>query len=338
MTGSALLAEVWRGDFLECVHRGGAVVCDPSGEIAHAWGDPGRVVLPRSSSKMLQALPLVESGAADAAGLTSEHLALACASHNGAAIHTTRVARWLADIGLGEADLMCGPQQPGDADAAEALRASGEAPCQIHNNCSGKHAGFLTLGRRLGAGPEYIDSTHPVQTAAKEAVYAMSGDDDLGHAIDGCSAPNFAVTLRGMATAMARMAAPGAVGGTRARAAERLVAAMARHPELVAGEGRACTRQMRATGGAAVVKTGAEGFFVGMLPDRGLGFALKIDDGATRASECAATALLVRLGVADPAHPDIAALLSAPQRNRREIVVGRISPAADLWSPDSRKI
>jgi L-asparaginase II len=339
MTVSPVLAEVWRGDFLECVHRGAAVICDPSGDVVHAWGDLARVILPRSSSKMLQALPLVESGAADAAGLTTEHLALACASHNGAAIHTDRVARWLADLGLGEADLMCGPQVPGDAEAAEALRAAGAPPCQIHNNCSGKHTGFLTLGRHLRAGPAYIEPDHPVQAAVREAIYAMTGDDaGLGHAIDGCSAPNFAMTLTGMATAMARMAAPATLGGVRAEAAGRLVAAMARHPELVAGEGRAGTDLMRAMKGAAVVKTGAEGVFAGILPGRGLGFALKIDDGATRASECAATALLVRLGVADPDDPMVAKRLAAPQRNRRDVPTGRIVPAADLWSPGSSKI
>jgi len=339
MIESAVLVEVWRGDFLECVHRGAAVICDPGGDVIYAWGDPARVILPRSSSKMLQALPLVESGAADAAGLTTEHLALACASHSGAAIHTTRVALWLADIGYGEADLMCGVQQPSDPDAGKALRALGEAPCQIHNNCSGKHTGFLTLGRHLGAGPTYIDPSHPVQAAVKEVTYAMTDDDEeLGFAIDGCSAPNFAITLSGMATAMARMAAPARLGGARAKASERLIAAMARHPELVAGEGKACTGLMRAMAGAAVVKTGADGVFTGILPDRGLGFALKVDDGAARASECAAAALLVRLGAADAAHPLVAAHLVAPLRNRRDITVGRIIPAAKVWSPDSSKI
>ena len=146
-----VLAEVWRGPVLECVHRGTAVVCRPDGEIVAAWGDPARRILPRSSCKMVQALPLVESGAADAAGLTDRHLALACASHNGADVHTGLATDWLASIGLDEGALRCGPQMPSDTDARLGLECHGRPPGQIHNHCSGKHSGMLTLGRHLGA-------------------------------------------------------------------------------------------------------------------------------------------------------------------------------------------
>lgn len=340
MTDSPVLVEVWRGDYLECVHRGAAVVSDAAGEVVAAWGDAGRTVLPRSASKMLQALPLVESGAADAAGLTPEHLALACASHSGQPMHTERVTRWLAAIGRGEPDLRCGAHAPMDKTARRAMWKSGEKPCQIHNNCSGKHTGFLTLAKHLGAGPEYVDPEHPVQRAVHEAMREMTGADaPLGHAIDGCSAPNFAVTLRGLAAAMARMgAAEKALPSARARAASRLVDAMRTHPELVSGERRATAEFMRAATGGVAVKSGAEGVYVGILPARGLGFAVKIDDGAQRGSECAAAALLVRLGAADPADPRIAARLNPAQVNRRGIEVGRIAPAAELWRSGSPKI
>lgn len=329
---SPVLAEALRGPFTECLHRGAAVIARPDGEIVEAWGDPDRTILPRSSVKMLQALPLVESGAADAAGLSSEHLALACASHRGAALHVERVRRWLADLGLDETDLRCGPQMPGDPAAAKALTCGPDAPDQTHNNCSGKHAGFLTLARHLGAGPDYIDPDHPVQRAVRAAFHEMTGDDPaLGHATDGCSAPNFAASLRGLARAMARMARPAeSLPPPRAQAAGRLVAAMAEHPALVAGEDAACTGLIRALEGHGVAKTGAEGVYTAILPALGVGIALKIDDGATRASECAIAALLVRLGAADPAHPEIRARLAPELRNRRGLRVGAIRPGPAL--------
>jgi len=217
-----VLAEVWRGGMLESVHRGTAVVAAASGELVAAWGAPGRVVLPRSAAKMIQALPLVESGAAEAAGLGAEQLALACASHQGAAMHTERAARWLEALGRTERDLRCGAHLPGDPQARLELEMRGLPPTQLHNNCSGKHCGFLTLARRLGGGPEYVEPDHPVQRAVREATEAVSGEGVAGMAVDGCSAPNFAVSLAGLAAAMARFAAPQeGFGGARGRAAGR---------------------------------------------------------------------------------------------------------------------
>jgi L-asparaginase II len=318
------LVELWRGDLLESVHRGHAVVCDASGEVVMAWGDPDAIVYPRSSSKMIQALPLLESGAAAAARLTPEHLALACASHQGAAIHTRRVEAWLADLGLGEGDLRCGSHMPSDKPTAEALIRAGEKPCQIHNNCSGKHAGFLTLNRHLGAGPDYEKIDHPVQRSIHAAWEEVLEEPTAGWGVDGCSAPNFASSLHGLGRAMASFATARTRSGTRADAQRQLVQAMIAHPDLVAGEGRACTELMRACQGRAALKTGAEGVFVGILPEQGLGIALKITDGATRASEAVIASLLVRLGVLDEAHPVAQRLSSGVQRNWRGIQTGRI--------------
>jgi L-asparaginase II len=247
MAEPAPLVALWRGDIRESRHRGHAVVATARGEVVAAWGDPAAVIYPRSSCKMLQALPLVESGAG--AGLAAERLALACASHEGAGMHVRRVADWLADLGLGEADLRCGPQLPNDAEERRRLRAAGAAPGQLHNNCSGKHAGFLTLAGRLGGGPEYVAVDHPVQRAARAAIEEMTGEASAGWGVDGCSAPNFACTVAGLATAMGRMADPAELGAARGAAARALVAAMLAHPELVAGKGRACTEIMRAGGG-----------------------------------------------------------------------------------------
>jgi L-asparaginase II len=324
MTEPVPMVEVWRGDIAESRHRGHAVVCDAQGAVRAAWGDPDAVILPRSSCKMLQALPLVESGAA--AGLTSEQLALACASHSGAAMHVTRVAHWLAELGLGEADLRCGPQVPDDAPERHRLRAAGLAPDQRHNNCSGKHAGFLTLNRHLHGGAEYVALDHPVQQAVRAAFEEMTGAPSPGWGIDGCSAPNFGTTVHGLALAMARMADPRGLGPVREAAARRLVAAMVAHPALVAGEGRACTELMAAMGGSVAIKTGAEAVFVAILPGQGLGVALKIEDGATRASECAIAALLVRLGVIAADDPALARRLHPAITSRRGFPAGSIRP------------
>lgn len=324
------MAEVWRGPFLESVHQGHAVIADASGQIVEAWGDPDLVVLPRSSSKMIQALPLLESGAAKAAGLTDSHLALACASHQGALIHTDPVQDWLQHIGRTDDDFRCGPQEPSDIPARDGLIRDGKSPCQMHNNCSGKHTGFLTLSKHLGAGPEYVDPDHPVQIAVKEAFEDVTGEDSPGFAIDGCSAPNFACTLHGMARAMAFFAAAREDGTLRQQSAHRLVRAMATFPELVAGETRACTELMRAMNGRVALKTGAEAFFVAMIPELKLGIALKIADGTTRASECAIASLLVRLGVLDADHPATLKRRNAPIRNWRGIETGTLRPASAL--------
>lgn len=330
MTTPVPLAEVWRGPFLESVHSGHAVICDETGQIVQAWGDPNAVVLPRSSSKMLQALPLLESGAARAYGLGAEHLALACASHNGAAIHTSRVQAWLQHIGCTDDDFRCGAQEPGDLPARDALIRAGEKPCQMHNNCSGKHSGFLTLNKHLGGNPEYVAPDHPVQLACKAAFEEVTAQASPGYGIDGCSAPNFATTLHGMARAMAFFAAARPGQGARADAAAQLRDAMATYPELVAGEGRACTELMRAMGGRVALKTGAEAFFIAIIPQLKMGVALKVVDGGTRGAECAIAAILVKLGVLEANHPATLKRMNAPIRNWNGLETGMIRPAAAL--------
>ena len=336
MDGWVNVAEVWRGDFLECVHRGRAVVCDSRGQVIAAWGDVEDVVLPRSSCKMLQALPLIESGAAAHFGLNSEHLALSCASHQAAAIHTDRVTRWLTDLELGEPDLRCGPQVPSDPAARDALVKSGCLHDKRHNNCSGKHSGFLTLNKFLKGNAEYVMPDHPVQKMALAAFEEMTGEVSPGHVIDGCSAPNFATSLKGLATAMARMADPSGLGEARQNAATSLVAAMKKHPDLVAGETRACTDLMRAMAGPTVVKTGAEGVFVAILPERGLGVAVKIQDGATRASQNLMASILVRLGVAEAENPLVQKYLKPTLTNFAGLDVGYIKPSPSFFDNAAR--
>lgn len=324
MSKGTELVELWRGELRESTHCGHAVICDRSG-VLRAWGDPGAVIYPRSSCKMIQALPLIESGAADAAGLGTRQLALACASHSGAALHVQGVGDWLAAQGMAESDLRCGCHMPRDRDESRRLIRADAQPCQLHNNCSGKHAGFLTLNRHLGGGAEYVEPDHPVQQAIKAAFEDVTDESSPGFGIDGCSAPNHACTLAGLGRAMAAFANPGT--DLRGQAMRRLTDAMRRHPELVAGEGRACTILMRATGGRAVVKTGAEAVFVAILPDQGLGIALKVTDGATRASEAAITALLLDLGLLSANDPAAQRFLPRPIRNWRGIATGDLRAA-----------
>ncbi|MFY0682219.1 MAG: asparaginase [Thalassovita sp.] len=330
MTKAVALAEIWRGPFLESQHLGHAVVCGADGEILQAWGDPNTVVLPRSSSKMIQALPLLESGAAAAYGLTQEQLALSCASHNGAHIHTDRVSAWLQHLSLTDADFRCGPQEPDDRPARDELIKTDQSPCQMHNNCSGKHAGFLTLNQHLGAGPEYTENDHPVQKACLAAFEELCEETSPGFGIDGCSAPNHAATLHGIGRAMAFFAAAEEGQGRRADAAVQLRQAMSAYPELVAGEGRACTELMRAMDGRVAIKTGAEGFFVAIVPEKKVGVALKIQDGTTRGAECAIAAILVKLGVLAPDHPATLKRMNAPILNRRGLDTGSLRAAPAL--------
>ena len=319
------MIELWRGGLLEGVHRGHAVVHDGRDVVA-AWGDPDKIIFPRSSCKMIQALPLLESGAADAAGLGAEQLALSCASHNGAALHAGKVGAWLDGIGLGESDLRCGCHMPWDKDENRRLTCSDHAPNQLHNNCSGKHAGLLTWNRHAKAGPEYVEIDHPLQHAIRQATSEVTGEEPAGYGIDGCSAPNFAGSITGLARAMAAFAQPS--DDARGQGMARLVQAMTTYPELVAGEGRACTELMRAMGGRVAVKTGAEAVFIAIIPEKKLGVAVKIEDGGTRASEAAITALLVQLGVLDKGHPVVGKYLTNPMKNWRGIEVGGLRLSA----------
>ncbi|MDX5357691.1 MAG: asparaginase [Rhodobacterales bacterium] len=323
--GAVPMVELWRGGRMESRHLGHAVVWHATGGLVESWGNPAEVIFPRSACKMLQALPLMESGAG--AGLRPEQLALACASHQGAALHVGAVSRWLADLGMGEADLRCGCHEPSDRAERDRLIRANQAPCQIHNNCSGKHTGFLMLNRHLGGDADYVQPDHPVQRAVRQAFEEVTGETSPGYGIDGCSAPNFATSLSGLARAMAAFAGASGEGDARDRAMVALRSAMAAHPDYVAGETRACTELMRAMDGRVAIKTGAEAVFVAMIPEKQIGIALKIADGGTRASEAAICALLVRLGVLEADHPATRKRLNAVQTNWRGFETGMVQLA-----------
>jgi len=325
-----VLVEITRGSRVESVHRGAVAISDARGNTLFALGDVALPVYPRSALKPVQALPLVESGAAEAFGLGDEEIALACASHSGEPMHTGRVASWLGRLDLAERDLACGPHPVRYEPVWEDMVRRGERPTRLHNNCSGKHAGFLTVARHWGiAVAGYEQRAHPVQEAVAKTLGELAGiAGELPCGIDGCAAPNFALPLAAFARALAQFASPQGLAPQRAGAMERIVAAMVGHPELVAGTGRVCTALMRAARGRLAVKTGAEGVYAAIVPGHGLGIALKIDDGAGRAAETAMAFLLDRLALVEPA--DAREIVYAPVLNTREAVVGERRPAAAL--------
>lgn len=297
MTKNSILVEITRGDLVESTHRGAFVVCDSSGRIVLADGEIDQHVFPRSAVKALQALPLIESGAADAYAFGAEELALACASHNGETRHVATARGMLEAAGLDETALECGPQPPRRPDDQVALHHDRLQPGAVHNNCSGKHAGMLALARHLGADCQgYVEREHPIQREVRAALEcvcgATAGEHECG--IDGCSIPTYALPLRSLAGGFARFGTGDGLGPERAKAAARLRDSVAAAPFMVAGTGRFCTQVMETLGTRAFVKTGAEGVFCAAFPEQGFGVAVKIDDGASRASEVIMAALIRR--------------------------------------------
>ncbi|WP_207455933.1 asparaginase [Azospirillum sp. SYSU D00513] len=327
-----ILVEVTRGGMVESVHRGRACIVDAGGRVLARWGDIESPVYPRSAIKSLQAIPLVETGALDAFGLGDAELALACSSHNGETAHTSLAESWLARVGLSVADYECGEQVPYDPGTAEDMVRAGEAPTAFHNNCSGKHAGFLTTARHKGEPTKgYVRRDHPVQQRILGVMEQMTGTD-LSNApwgIDGCSIPTFGIPLGNIALAMARIADPSDLPDARAEAVTRIAKAWAAHPYLIGGRDTFDTAMMEAADGLVLTKVGAEGVGCALLPGQGIGIALKIEDGTSRAREVAMAALIRATRTLSDVHwSRAAALLRTPIASRRGAEVGEIRTAA----------
>ena len=329
-----VLVEVLRGENVESRHRGAVAVYDADGRAVLEIGDIGRPVFPRSAVKAIQALPLVESGAADAFGFGDRELALACASHNGEAMHVELAQAMLAKAGLDETALECGSHWPYLEAATVELARAGRSPHQLHNNCSGKHAGFLCTCRHAGlAHRGYVEAGHEFQGMLRDTLQqvtgAAHGADNLG--IDGCSIPTYAVPLKNLALGFARMATGTGLGPARAAAARRLMEACMREPFYVAGTGRFDTVLMEKTRERIFLKIGAEGVYCAAVPELGLGIALKCDDGAGRAAEVMVAAVLARLLREDSAlAAQLETLANQPIINRRGLTVGVVRPTAQL--------
>lgn len=294
-----IAVHVTRGAMIESRHRASIAVVDARGRVVASAGAFEAPVYPRSAIKPIQALPVVESGAADRFAMTEAELALACASHGGEPDHVATAAGVLARIGLGPQDLECGAHLPYHLPSQHALIRAGEAPSPLHNNCSGKHASMLATAVHLGEKTRgYIAPDHPVQRRVVRAFEEMC-EVDLSRAprgTDGCSLPQIGIPLIALARGMARFGAPNELPPARAAACRRLAAAMVANPFMVAGSGRFCTLAMEIAAGKALIKTGAEGVYMAAIPASGLGIALKIEDGATRAAEVALATLLACYG------------------------------------------
>lgn len=324
------VVELTRGALVESVHRGAVAISGPTGEPLLALGDVGRPVYPRSAIKPLQALALIETGAADRWRLGADEIALACASHAGSTAHTDLARAMLQRGGLGENALGCGAHAPSDDAAARQLAMAGQAPGALHNNCSGKHAGMLLTALHCGDAIEaYLDPGHAVQVRIKSLIEPLVGRglgaDVTG--IDGCSAPNWAMPVADLARAFAAFATGEGPGAAHKISAQRIMAACWAHPEMVGGKGRLDTEVMRRLPGEVLMKTGAEGAYAVALPLAGIGIALKIDDGARRAAEALVLALIAHL------LPKARHLVPSPVlRNFRGLEVGetRITPEVSV--------
>jgi L-asparaginase II len=319
-----VIAEVLRGGVVESSHDGAFVVADAGGRVVLSAGDPESWIFPRSAIKALQAIPLLVSGTADRFGFTKAELALACASHMGTPDHARTAQSMLAKAGRTQACLECGAHWPMSASAERALAASGQEPSALHNNCSGKHAGFVCTAVAAGIDPAgYVRPEHPVMRDVTEALAAVTevSLQEQSPGMDGCSIPAFRLPLLALATGFARFGTGEKLPDGFAPAVARLREAIRAHPDMVAGPGRFDTEVMAALGEAAFVKVGAEGVYCGALPGLGLGFALKCGDGAARAAE-AATAALLRHFLGGY---DVLDRLAAPVlRNWNGMEVGRI--------------
>jgi L-asparaginase II len=323
-----VIVEVTRGGVVESRHRGAIAVVDEDGRTVFSLGDIERPVFPRSAVKALQALPLVETGAADRYGLTAAELSLACSSHSGEPAHAEASAAMLAKAGREPGCLECGTHWPMNEEAARALARSGAKPSALHNNCSGKHAGFVCLSCSEGADPSgYVGPDHVVQRAVKRAMEEMAGvtlrDGERG--TDGCSIPTYATPIIALARAFARFGTGKGLPGDRAAAARRLREAVAAHPFMVAGTGRFDTRLMDLLGARVFSKTGAEGVYCAALPEQGLGIALKCDDGQGRAAEVMLAAFVRKvLPLEGEQAKGVAELASPILKNWNGIEVGRL--------------
>ena len=296
-----LVVEVTRGSAVESIHLVDIALVDSTGKLVDGWGEANRPTLPRSSLKPIQATPLITEGIADSAGLNTEQLAVACSSHNGEPRHVQVVDRWLDMMGFSHAVLECGAHAPSNPQAARDLVLAGIEPDSRHNNCSGKHTGFVAMSQHCDADVSgYISPSHPVMkrlvTPAVEDFCRIDLSDQTP-GVDGCGVPVWSIPLNHLAGGWSQLRARGS--------GKRLLQAMTDEPFLVAGTDRACTRLMDASSGDAAVKTGAEGVFCGVDLRNGFAFALKARDGQARAAEMAAEWILDRLGCIEFASPKI---------------------------------
>lgn len=330
---STVLAEVQRGTVVECRHRGAIVVADVTGRVVASAGDPGLMTYFRSAAKPFQALPIVTSGAADHFAFTNEELAVCAASHNGEAAHKLVIGGLLAKLGLDETALRCGVVPPIDRETAARVGAGLLAPTQLHCDCSGKHSGMLAVCQQMGWPLEtYKEPDHPLQRQIRHILGEYFGvpGEELTTATDGCGVPTFYASVAMLARAWATLVTP---PDEYREASRRILDAMAAAPYMVAGRSRICTDLMNLTAPAIVVKSGAEGVFCMALRERGLGVAIKVEDGNGRAFPVIVASLLTQLDLWDDATRDQFLAIQSPRIiNHTGTLVGELRAVFELAS------
>lgn len=328
------LVEVTRGSLTESMHRGHIAAVDSKGRLIAFAGNPLHYGYMRSTAKLLQAIPLLEARGDEQFGLTEAETALCCSSHGGEPEHTAVVQSILHKLELSESALACGRQEPIYKPAADELKQEGLKPSQLHNTCSGKHAGMLVLAKAMNLSIEqYTHLEHPVQQKMLHTVSDMCGvpAESIGVGTDGCGVPVFAVPLSSLAYAYARLGSPEELAPQRASACRKIIHVVGRHPYYVAGTDRFDTRLAEVTRGRVIGKMGAEGVYALTVPDRGIAMAVKIEDGAERALYPAAAEALVQLGALTPEEAGQLADFHHPKViNRRGETVGFIRPSFQL--------
>jgi L-asparaginase II len=329
-----VLVEVTRGPRVESRHRGALAIVDEGGRTVLSLGDVTFPVFPRSAVKALQALPMVASGAVDRYGIDDAELALACASHSGEPAHVAGAASVLRKVGREAGCLECGSHWPLDQKAMRDLAVAGGEPSTLHNNCSGKHSGFVCLACDMGVDPAgYVRPDHKVQQSLRAALSEMTGaahsEQEFG--VDGCSIPTYPVPLAALARGFAKFATGANMPADFAGAAQRIRKAVAAHPFMVAGTGRFDTRVMQVLGERVFMKTGAEGVYCAAIPELGYGIALKIDDGAARAAEIVMANLIRRFMTLTGDEKTLLDEVSSPaSKNWNAITVGQLRPTEAL--------
>jgi L-asparaginase II len=341
------LANVYRGGHLESFHTGSIAVVDSTGRLVAYAGDPGQRTCIRSGAKPFQAIPLIEYGGVDEFDLTGEEIALTCASHGGEPFHVAAVGGILRKGEFDESDLLCGAHLPYDEKATAELRAAGEDPSPLHNNCSGKHAGMLLTTRVMDVpSSRYIEPDHPVQVLMRTTVAEFAGvvADEIPMAVDGCGVPAFFLSLYRAAYAYARL-----MSGDIERYADTastVVEAMTAFPQYVAGSWSVTTPLMSAFAGDLLAKEGAEGFYamavspslaaelterLKLADDAAVGIALKIDDGSMgRGRNPVILRVLERLGIDFGARPELQRYRDWPIRNVAGNIVGDVRAEFEL--------
>ncbi|HHV71280.1 MAG TPA: asparaginase [Clostridia bacterium] len=329
-----ILVEVSRSGVVESRHYGSIAVVNRKGKLIASAGDPELVTFIRSAAKPIQAVPLVESGAADRFGFTPKELAVMTGSHSGEDIHTEAVRSILKKIGLDENSLLCGIHQPFSKEVQSSLALKGEKPGPVHNNCSGKHGAMLSLAVHLGYSiRNYTALEHPVQQIMLEEISYFTGVDKnrIRLGLDGCGVPVFGVSLLGMASAFSKLAWMDGLPEAKKEAVGRIVRAMQDYPEMVAGSDRLCTELFRNTGRKLVLKYGSEAVYcLGHLPS-GVGIAIKVEDGSDRALGPVVIETLWKLGFLT--YEELVKLrhFHRPQiRNHRGDPVGEVRPVVKL--------